>query len=478
MDGTIIMNERENIEYLEALSRCKDLNREDSAKIAEWRKSVLDNRALSHAQVDCCIDLLDSATIFVDMLFPLLNIIGLVIKYRGVSLLRYDLELSCGPISALDLYEILICQSIEERKTVINRLTPDDTLRGKLNLAVESKKPEKFLSVISKARVNQDILKSLNLLNLGIHFVKKASIDVEDVDFSIGTVVKYVFSLYEQMLLDLAQVFPDERDIILINNLTKILELSDFDSKDFEKNISEISKIHTQILPFSFRKICRYILYLYIVGFYISFDYHRFSSAESDALNTILKSHQFRNYGTVVRRKCRMILSAIESVNSDYPKLKALRRKNPELWRELCSCTGHIAMSGGKASKEQLKTETFGFTLKDPDEEKLEICINAFARWGYIKDDMATKQLMYYRLTGNSRPETVGRIEWRKDNRALFLLIKNLYDKRVGKFKPMYEFFNFLKIVDSQKGNESAYADRTVDKRVKDLLNTLYGNKQ
>ena len=116
----IVMNASENFKYIASLGECPSAFKEDSAKIKALRESIVDQNTLSKEQVECCLDILDSATILTDMLFPFQAAVGLITKYRGVELFNFNQIFNCEPISSLDLYKFLIRLSETNRRSIIN----------------------------------------------------------------------------------------------------------------------------------------------------------------------------------------------------------------------------------------------------------------------------------------------------------------------------------------------------------------------
>ena len=468
------MNASENFKYIASLGECPSAFKEDSAKIKALRESIVDQNTLSKEQVECCLDILDSATILTDMLFPFQAAVGLITKYRGVELFNFNQIFNCEPISSLDLYKFLIRLSETNRRSIINRLTPNDENRGLLNLALESNKPQMFLPVFAKSRVNRNILMGLYGLNYGINFSQKSLDEIESDLDSFDTAVRFVFSQHEQMFHDLANIPADEDIDILIEPMVSILKNGNFEGDHFEETIAKFIKIRKRLSPITFRKVCRYITYCYVLGFYMAYDQRQFTNVEWNVINQILNRNQFNNYGSIIRRKCRMMQTKIDAYNQENLKFNSLRNKKPEIWQVLDAFEPFINESIEKDKNNCIQSEIFQFILKNPDMHRLQQCIYALASWGYIDDNLDTKRLLYYRLSGFARPSCVKKIEWHKDINALFLLIKSIYGKSKGKYEPIKFFFDVPDYKPELIGNESAYADRVQDENVKELLKHLF----
>lgn len=472
------MNASESIKYIASLSECPYIFRKDSAKIKSFREWIICQNTLSDNQKECCLDLLDSATILTDMLIPFQYVVGLMTKYRGIELFNFNHIFNSEPISSLDLYKFLICQNEADRKRIINRLTPNDENRGLLNLSLESEKPQLFLSVFAKSHVNKNILMGLYALNYALNFSLQSLDEIESDQYSAETIIRLLFSQYEQMFHDLANIPADEGVDILIEPIVSILENANFEGEHFEEDIAKIIKIRNRLNPITLRKVCLYITYYYVLGFYMAFDQHQFTNAELNAISQILNRNQYKNYGVIIRRKCRMMLAKVDEYNKKNLKVNSLRNRCPELWKALEKSAPFIDISIEHDKKDSIQTEFFGANLIDTDLRKLQTCINVLASLDYISNDIKTKRLLYYRLTGFARPSVIEKIAWHKDIKVLFLLIKTIYEKSKGKFDNISNFFTTTGYQDSMIGRESAYASRVKDKVVVELMNHLYDNSK
>lgn len=467
----IDMTASENLQYIKSLRECPTLYNREAQRIMKLRKELSENTTLSDEQRDCWLDLLDSATILTSMLLPFQNVMGLITQYRGVELFNFDQIFNCEPIGSLELYNFLRSLSDNDRKIIINRLTRSDELRGRLNLAVRATNPKEFLTIVAKNKLDKNILMGIYGLEYGMRFSQVSLIDSNS-EVDIETAINYIFSRHEQMLLDLANLYPAEDDSTLIEVIVRIIKKFESEGVPFGENIDDVISIKKKIRPYSFRKICRNLTYLYVLGLYMTFDKNRFGTPEISVIRQILIQNQFREYGSAIRRKCLMMLSTIESYNRENHRYNSLKNTKPELAEVIEQATPFIEEVLSTDNTGQNMDETYGCGRKT-NLQKLQILINALGRWGYINNDSKTKRLLYYRITGFARPERLELIEWHKDINVLFILIKTVLEKQKGKYDKIPLFFNTPMYI-QEKGHESAYATRVKDENIKDLIAYLY----
>lgn len=464
------MTVSENLQYIKSLSECPMLYHREAHKIRLLRKELLEYTAMSDEQRDCWIDLLDSAMIFTNMLLPFQNATGLITKYRGIELFNFDQIFNCEPIGSLDLYNFLKSLTDNDRKIISTKLTRNDELRGRLNLAVRATNPKEFLTLVAKNSLDKNTLMGIYGLDYGMRFSQTSLID-DGKEVDIETGLNYIISRYEQMLFDLAK-HTAEDDSILVDVIVKIVKKFESEDAPFEDNIDDIISIKKSIRPYSFRKICRNLTYLYVLGFYMTFDKNRFGTSEISVIKQILIQNQFREYGSAIIRKCRTMFSTKESYNRENRLYNNLKNTKPELAEVIEQASPFIKESLSTDNTGQNMDETYGCG-RNTNLQKLQIFINALGRWGYINDDSETKRLLYYRITGFARPPIIGQIEWYKDIKVLFLLIKTVVEKQKGKYDKIQSFFNTPKYI-KEKGKESSYAERVEDKNIKALRAYLY----
>lgn len=464
-----IMNASENLKYIESLKKCPALYKTDSDRIKILRNKLSENTTMPEEQRECWLDLLDSGTILTDMLFPMQNVIGLMTHYRGVELYNFNQIFECEPIGSLDLYNFLKSITDSERKTIINKLTPSDELRGRLILAVKSSNPKGFLSLVAKSNLDKNILMGIYGLDYGRRFSQDPQIG-SNTYIRFETAISYLISRHENMLFDLANYSNAEGNSTMVEILERILATLNVEFP-FGENIEDILSIKNSIRPSSFRKICRNLTYLYVLGLYVAFDRNRFDTPEITIIRQILLQNQFRNYGTIVFRKCLMKLSDIELYNIENRRYNSLKNNKPELAKIIERSFPFIEDSLVTDNTGRVAEETYGCGI-NIDTTKLQILINALGYRGYIDDNIETKRLLYYRLTGFARPEKIGRIDWHKDKNMLFLLIKTVMEKQKGKYDRIPAFFNTIGTI--PQGKESSYAERVNDKIMKDLIAYLY----
>lgn len=463
------MNASENLQYIELLKKCPTLYKTDSDRIKILRNKLSENTTMSDEQRECWLDLLDSGKILTDMLFPMQNVIGLMTHYRGVELYNFNQIFECEPIGSLDLYDFLKSITDSERKIIINKLTLSDELRGRLILAVKAPNPKGFLSLVAKNNLDKNILMGIYGLDYGMRFSRDSQID-PNTDIRFETAISYVISRHEKMLFDLAKHSTAEDNFTMVDTIERILAKLNVELP-FRENIDDILYIKDRIRPYSFRKICRNLTYLYVLGLYVAFDRNRFDTPEITVIRRILLQNQFRNYGTIVFRKCLMKLSDIESYNSENRRYNSLKNNKPELAKIIERSFPFIEDSLVADNTGKVIGETYGCGI-NTDTTKLQILINALGCWGYIDDNIETKRLLYYRITGFARPEKIGRIDWHKNISVLFLLIKTVIEKQKGKYDRIPAFFNTTGTI--PKGKESSYAERVNDKNITDLIAYLY----
>lgn len=464
------MTASENLQYIKSLRECPNLYNRESHRIMMLRKELSENTTLSDEQRNCWLDLLDSATILTDMLLPFQSAMGLITKYRGIELFNFDQIFNCKPIDSLNLYNFLKSLSDDDRNIIITKLSRNDELRGRLNLAVRATNPKEFLSLVAKHNLDKNILMGVYGLEYGMRFSQVSLIDA-NTEIDIETAISYIFSRHEQMVLDLANLYPTDDDSPLIDVIVRIIKIINIVSPPFEEDIDDILLIKERIRPFSFKKICRNLTYLYVLGLYMTFDKNRFGTLEISVIRQILIKNQFQRYGNVIMRKCLMMLSKIESYNRENRKYNNLKNTKPELAKVIERDSPFIEESLATDIREKRIDETYGCG-NATDIRKLQTLINALGDWGYINDDPETKRLLYYRITGFARPKTIKLIEWHKDINVLFLLIKTVLGKKRDKYKKISLFFN-TPSYSQEKRKESSYAERA-DKKIKELIAYLY----
>lgn len=469
------MKASDNLKYIDLLEKCPSLFREESTKIAEIRKGISQSTQLSDEERECYSDLLDSADILFGMILPFQHIIGLVTKYRGVALFNFNNIFNCEAISPLGLYKFLVRQNADDQKTVIKKLTGIHELRDRLLLAIESKKPKQFISMIEKSNIDKNVLMGIFALDYGQRFSAQ-TIEVEDdTDVNVGTFVKYVFSIYEHVILDLVHTNPNENNDELIDIIIRILREFDFESSDLTKDLTFTIEIRKRICPLTFKETCLKLMYILMMGFFTVYDRKRLDSTEIGVIKKILCQPEFKADGVKLMQECEIVLSDMDEFNHRNNNDKSLRALMPDVRMIVKRSKNFIDTAIEKNSKGTEEGETFECDVF-PSMSKVQECINALASWGYIDDNVEVKKILYYRLTGYARPDNISKITWHKDINVLYLLIKTVLDKKKGKYNNIPNFFIIPDDSKVKTGKESAYAERVKDKRILDLMGYLIKN--